>query len=426
MYNVPIMKTTLTLFAALGLTLVAPVLYAQTPKAPAAQTPQAAPVQAPDPAVQPLLDSVAAAYRNVNAVSFNMDMTQATTTVKTKVVLQKPNKLNATVEWEQPVPPKPGDVPGKIERKQIAAHVVSDGTSVYTDNSSDKTTYIKQPFTKFGDMINTLAGNRGAGVGLLPILLTSPSAEKQIIPGKPSSLKKLADDKIGDDACDVVEAVIPRGGQSTRYLFSFGKQDHLLRQLSIGAATEDKPMIVETYSNVTLTPVVASTDFQYTPAAGAKAVDPPKEPARFDPRLKVGASPLPITGNDMAGKTVSLDQYKGKVLLLDFWATWCGPCVAELPNVIAAYDKYHAKGFEIVGISLDQANQKDKVVKFAQDKKMTWRQIYDGKYWQADNAVAFGIQAIPFTLLVGKDGKIAAVGARGEALAPAIEAALKK
>ena len=199
-----------------------------------------------------------------------------------------------------------------------------------------------------------------------------------------------------------------------------------MHQLTIGAATEDKPTIVETYSNLTLTPVVSSTDFQYTPAAGAKATDPPKAPPMFDPRLKVGAMPIAIKGNDMDGKPVSLDQYKGKVLLLDFWATWCGPCVAELPNVIAAYGKYHSKGFEIVGISLDQPNQKDKVVKFTQDKQMPWRQIYDGKYWQADNAVAFGIQAIPFTLLIGKDGAIAAVGARGEALAPAIEAALKK
>ncbi len=388
------MKATLTLFVALGLTLVAPVLYAQTP----------------DAEVQPLLDQVAAAYRNVNALAFTLDVTQGASTTKTTMLLKKPNKLTAT-----------------IERGKIVSHVVSDGVSIYNDNSSDKTSYLKQPFTKFNDMINALARSGGTGVGLLPILLTSPTAEKQIIPGKPSSLKRLAEEKVGEESCDVVEAVIPGGdGKSSRFLYSFGKKDHLLRKLSLGTVTEEKPVLVETYSKVDLAPSVSSAAFKYVPAAGAKAVDPPKERPMYDPRLKVGAIPLAISGKDLDGKAVSLAEYQGKVLLLDFWATWCGPCVAELPNVIAAYDKYHAEGFEIVGISLDQQNSREKVVKFTQDKKMSWRQIYDGKYWQADNAVAFGIQAIPFTLLIGKDGKIAAVGARGEALAPAIEAALKK
>ncbi|HLK61498.1 MAG TPA: TlpA disulfide reductase family protein [Chthonomonadaceae bacterium] len=387
------MKTTATLFTAIGLALIAPALYAQTP----------------DTEVQPLLDKVAAAYRNINALSLTMETTQTGSTSKTKIVLKKPNKLTAT-----------------IERGQVVSHVVSDGTSLYSDSSRDKTTYIKQPFTKFEDMVNTVAMNGGGGVGLLPILLTSPSAEKQIIPGKPASLKKLADANVGSDACEVVEAVIPRGQQSSRFVFSFGKQDHLLRKLSFGGATDEKPAVVETFSDINLKPSETDDVFKYTPAPGAKAMDPPKEPAMFDPRLKVGAAPLTITGKDLDGKAVSLDQYKGKVLLIDFWATWCGPCVAELPNVIAAYEKYHSKGFEILGVSLDQANAKDKLVSFTKEKKMTWRQVYDGKYWEAENAVAFGVQSIPFTLLIGKDGKIAAVGARGEALAPAIEAALKK
>ena len=111
---------------------------------------------------------------------------------------------------------------------------------------------------------------------------------------------------------------------------------------------------------------------------------------------------------------------------MDFWATWCGPCVAELPNVLAAYTKFHDQGFEILGISLDRENDRPKLEKFIQDKNMPWRQIYDGKFWEAANAKSYGVQSIPFTLIIGKDGKIAAVGARGEALAPAIEAALKQ
>src|ERR1041385_3943455 len=105
------MKTTsTTLLAALSLMVAAPALYAQTP----------------DPDVQPLLDKVAAAYRNVKALSMTIEMTQPNATIKTKLLLKKPTKLAAT-----------------IERGQIVAHVVSDGTSLYSDTSRDKTTYIK-------------------------------------------------------------------------------------------------------------------------------------------------------------------------------------------------------------------------------------------------------------------------------------------
>ena len=147
--------------------------------------------------------------------------------------------------------------------------------------------------------------------------------------------------------------------------------------------------------------------------------------AMFDTRLVVGAAPFGLVGEDLHGKLVTLEPYRGKVVLLDFWAMWCGPCVDELPNVIAAYNQYHGQGFEIVGVSLDHANEKEKLVAFTADRKMPWPQIYDGEYWSAANARNFGVRSIPFTLLIGRDGKIAAVGVRGPALAPAIEAALK-
>jgi thiol-disulfide isomerase/thioredoxin len=107
---------------------------------------------------------------------------------------------------------------------------------------------------------------------------------------------------------------------------------------------------------------------------------------------------------------------------VDFWATWCGPCVAELPNVLETYQKYHDKGFDVVGISLDQ--DENKLKSFILQRKISWHQYFDGKGWENKLAVKYGISSIPATYLLDKDGKIVAKDVRGEELGKAVAKAL--
>jgi thiol-disulfide isomerase/thioredoxin len=125
-------------------------------------------------------------------------------------------------------------------------------------------------------------------------------------------------------------------------------------------------------------------------------------------------NPLSLKFTALDGREVDLEKMRGKVVLIDFWATWCGPCIAELPNVIAAYKKLHDQGFEIVGISFDQEKDKDNLVKFVKEKEMTWPHAYDGKTWESAIGERFGIGSIPTMWLVNKKGMVVDLEARAD------------
>ena len=168
--------------------------------------------QAPDAAIQKLVAETAAAYRSATALSLVVETAQGTNKTTTQLTLLKTGKLAATI------------TSGTTVRR-----VVADGTSVYSDSAADKTKYVKQPAKNLQEAIGVLGMSGGLGVGLLPILLTSPEAEKQMIPGKPSSLTKGALQTVDGVPCEVVTAILGDAQQKSAFRFFIGKKDHFLQ-----------------------------------------------------------------------------------------------------------------------------------------------------------------------------------------------------
>lgn len=151
--------------------------------------------------------------------------------------------------------------------------------------------------------------------------------------------------------------------------------------------------------------------------------------------------PLELAFTAVDGRAVDLKSLRGKVVLIDFWATWCGPCVAELPNVKRVYADYHDKGFEVIGISLENgrlvpsdtpeqtaaklAAARKILNEFTTKEQMPWPQHFDGKYWKNEIAVQFSIGAIPAMFLLDQEGRIVSTNARGPRLEQEVKRLLK-
>ena len=129
-------------------------------------------------------------------------------------------------------------------------------------------------------------------------------------------------------------------------------------------------------------------------------------------KTEMKAKPLELKFTALDGREVDMEKLRGKVVLVDFWATWCGPCMAELPNVLKAYGDLKEKGFEIVGISLDE--DKAELEKTIKRRKIAWPQFFDGTGWDNKIAKRFGVTAIPSMWLVNKKGLVVDMNVRGD------------
>jgi thiol-disulfide isomerase/thioredoxin len=132
----------------------------------------------------------------------------------------------------------------------------------------------------------------------------------------------------------------------------------------------------------------------------------------------LSGDPVKVSGKTLDGKPFDISQYKGKVVVVDFWATWCGPCRAELPNLKAVYEKYHSRGLEVVGVSLD--NSKEDLANFLKANDLPWKILVSTEPNRSgfDNPIAdqYGISGIPTVFLMNRDGKVVSLAARGEQL----------
>ena len=359
-----------------------------------------------DVVAQQLLRGMAAAYANLKAFSAvaTLGGSSVVPRVRATIAWQRPNRFNIV-----------------IMKNNDTTRFVSDGKAVYQRVASVPDEHAKDVANANLKTLQAALTASGAGDFLLSnidqIVARMISSDYQT-----SGLQSLgleAQSKIA--GVDVVAARVQSEGEDGQFKFFIDRKSRLLRRLELSYVRDGESISgVESYSSIRINPALPASTFQFAPRVGDKVYSA-AEPLFYDARLQTGATPFAFEAKDTQGKAQNLAKYRGKVLLLDFWATWCPPCVAEMPNIQRVYGKYQAQGLEIVGVSLDR--EQSALDNFVKSRKIVWPQIFDDK---GALAKTYGVRAIPFALLVGRDGKIAAVNVGGDDLEAAVQAALAK
>ena len=372
-----------------------------------------------DPAASALLDVASAQYRSATGVRFDVTVTENKKVTRSRVSFRKPNLLRIENTSSGDASRtftlvSDGKMRTLVRGKTFESRALSgEMTQMWTEALSNGTGFAIPMMLQGKSVIGELRkmAQQAPGAANMKMNVTLPAP--MTVGGEMLSGIKfnLSSDK-------------PLKNNTVVH-FWFGA-DGLLRRVTTSdvSSTNRRFESTEVISNQQLSPTFASNAFAFNATGlkdASKAADPPEEPAYFDPRVKVGAQPFAFSAKTLNGQTISPAKYRGKVLIMDFWATWCGPCVAALPELQATYNKYHSKGVEVVGISLDE--DKSALTSFIKTNKMPWPQVFDGKGWESRVPGIYGVKAIPFLLIVGKNGKIAAVNPR-EDLEGAVKRAL--
>lgn len=142
--------------------------------------------------------------------------------------------------------------------------------------------------------------------------------------------------------------------------------------------------------------------------------------------VEIGSKAPQFSGPDPDGKELALKDLMGKVTLIDFWAAWCRPCRIENPNIVKVYNKYHEQGFNIIGISLDREDQRDRWLQAIEQDNLTWPQISNLQFWEEPIAQLYGVRAIPAAFILDENGVIVATNLRGDDLENKVKELLEK